>query len=507
MLLPFLLLQSFLWLSTQAMIRKINVIAGRAVFVNDNLPKQSNDDLERIASAMRNSFCEIINPEFDYEDKVRLCWLGDERICGAVRRRYIVGVPMIYVHYIEDQDESAHDSDLTEKYLEYLAQKLRKDDTQIVARNVTFSKDNTKNRHVLTNLSFAGYRRESRDGAARSRFGVEIVQRVLDRILIPIPHRIHVKFQVLEMYTERMQRMALSTSSKQSYYPLQHPALRIHLFPNEQSFIRHGGELYDEVVADPKQFVTIGAPDIRQLVKSRLFWYPEQVLHMDRFRASVPLQRYLYVELCKTLGDRQVLDDNRRLSEVIHILLRAFDSPERAQLILGSMNHNEEGLASGQEIIGKILNVLSRMNDKHHPLYGPWKKEQGETMGLEEKSKRIDIFMKVWDGIILKELVLYESDPGQRQRFWKSFGIAARGDWKGFASRNVEKAMAKIGVATWGAIDYYLDPSFSMNILLFGNVECNQALLKETCLELKYSWRALIRSVQWIDDAWEEAFV
>ena len=122
MFLGALLLQSIVWMHVRAM-RTINVVADRIVFCG-RLPKQSNEDLERRAAAMRDSFCEILDPPFDDEGKVRLCWLGDASICGAVRLRYLQSVPVVYVHYVEDKDGSETDEDEAGMYLADILDKL-----------------------------------------------------------------------------------------------------------------------------------------------------------------------------------------------------------------------------------------------------------------------------------------------------------------------------------------------------------------------------------------------
>ena len=531
-----LLLSLILWLSVEGMIREINVIAGRTVFVNDDLPKQSSDDLERKASAMRNSFCEIMKPEFDYEGKVRLRWFGDQQICGAVRRRYLHRVPVVYVHFIEDKDESEYDLNLALKYLDNLAQKLRRDVTQSVTTGLTSIHQRIDNLHVVTNLSYAEYHQNCLDIHHR-RYSAdsdsETVKRVLDRQLIPIPHRIHVNTEESDRCRELTINIARGVSSKQSYYPLQHPAVRIHLFPNEHSFVRYGGELHDELMADPKQVVMMAAPDSRQHLKYVYFWHRAQ--YQIRSRLSLAVKQYLLVEHIKTLSDRHVLEDSSRwrdLARVIHPLLRRMDE-QGLQWILESMRHShippppppshppplpelplpphlsnspfhEWTLTSRlepallREMGRKIMNLKRRMNTQSDPLYGPWKKEHGQKMNLEEKSKRIDIFMRVWDEIVLKELVLCESDQYKLESFWMSFGIVARKRFC-YAQRNVVDAMASTVVPMWRAIDHYLDPSYSINVLLFGGLDMEQSLLQDKCLEFGYSWKALRASIKWID--------
>ena len=519
MLLIHLLLQSILWLSIQAMIRKVNVIAERAVFVTDDLPKQSNDDLERIASMMRNSFCEIMKPEFDYEDKVRLRWLGDQQICGAVRRRYLHRVPVVYVHYIEDKDESEFDSNLTAEYLDNLAQKLRKDITQIVTRlsRLTSIYQRIDSLHVVTNLSYAEYHQRCQwinNLWSRGRDS-EIVKGVLDRQLMPIPHRIHASSERIESFEELTVNIARGVSAKQSYDPLHHPAIHIHLFPNERSFVRYGGELWDELTADPKQVVTIAAPDARQQRKCRLFWYGEK--HEERVWPTGSVGRYLLVELLETLSDRQVLEDSNRLARAVHIAVRRI-SENALEGILDSMwnitqstsLYYEEALtpevepALLREMARKIITLKQRVDNKSDPLYAPWKEAQGQTMNLEEKSKRIDIFMKVWDEIMMKELVLYESNPNKRESFWMSFGIVARRRirrcWpEDVATRHVVDAMVSNTLSAWKAIDHYLDPSYALNILLFGGLDVTRSMIRAKCLEFGFSWKALRASIQWID--------
>ena len=330
---------------------------------------------------------------------------------------------------------------------------------------------------------------------------------VLDRKLIPIPHWINEDTSIIQKFRGYLTRVARDASPKQSYYPLQSPALRIHSFPNEESFVRLGGELYDELMADPKQIVLMAASAAPQMVRWCLHWSS----HSDRIAQVTLITRRLFEAYSRALSDPQVLRDRNRLSETMHILLRGVDEEALQRVLVGMINWDDEllrdsGLEPGRfhEMISKILNLKRRMKDVSDRLHVPWSKEQGHGMSLEEKEKRLNIFMKIWDRIVMDELVPREENPDRRYNgrnpFWRCFSVFLTLKWNGIVSiGDLEGMMVRESISLWKAINFFLDPSYSLNVLLVGSLDLNQTLMRNKCLGLGYSWKALKRSLQWID--------
>ena len=88
-------------------IERSQVFSGDVVWCQ-NLRNQRDPDLQRRALAMNNSFGEIMVPPWDDDQRrVRLrCMVSNPTVCAAVKPRYLRSVPKIFVHYIEDYDES-----------------------------------------------------------------------------------------------------------------------------------------------------------------------------------------------------------------------------------------------------------------------------------------------------------------------------------------------------------------------------------------------------------------
>ena len=507
MLMQLLLVQSITWLAVHG-IRKVNVMPGRAVFVLATLPKQSTDELERIASAFRSSFCEILDPAFDDESKVRLCWLGDQEICGAVRRRYLQSVPLAYVHYIEDQDGSVEDTRVTLEYFKGLSQKLMKDDTQKVSRSSPEIHEGEKNCHWLStastfenNLHLASQYNIACQNADHFQFmpqPLEIVRKVLDRKLIGISHRIHESMGEAFALKASMKKSAGDEfCSKQSYWPLQRTALRIHLFPDEQSFISHGGELFDEIGNGPKHFATHYASKASDMMRWMMYWLFEPA----RVMLSTDADHHLLVECSRSLGDPQILNDRKRLTRTVHILLRLIQPKEIADISkkLLELTHLKPGIVKPFRRFVHFLRILA---DQSHRFLHPWSKEQGQTMSLQEKSKALDAFVTQWDETVMAELGLRKGDRGCGG-FWKEFGIVIREIWTD--TEDAARHLVRNAIVLWRSIDEFFDPSFTTNIILLRGPDIKQKLLKEECLKLGFSWRNLRNSIQWIDyDCGEE---
>ena len=227
---------SLLFLSTsrlfvQAAPGRFDATPGRT----GNLRQQSTEDLERRAACIRNSFCEILDPPFDDEGKVRVCWLGgDEQICGAVNPRYLQTIHLVFVHHIEGNDGSVKDFILTKQYIEHLYRKLIKDNTQTVVRpstGVDEERTQHKDIHVLTGGSFENYVQSSQYVAELSSFGEEIAKRVRERNFISIAHRIHDVDDNPKMGYLKGPRWSgniehFASSAKQCWFPRQRPELR-----------------------------------------------------------------------------------------------------------------------------------------------------------------------------------------------------------------------------------------------------------------------------------------
>ena len=499
MFLSLFLMHSLYWLSVDA-IRRINIIPGRAVFCG-NLSKQRTDDLEHRASVLRNSFAEILDPPFDARDRVRLRWLGDEEICAAVNRLYLHSVPLVYVHYIQNNNGSETDVDLTVKFLDHLARKLRRDKSQILQWGFTSIHDKTPNCHVLTRLSYTDYHWAC-DSQYSSRYGTALVQKVLDRKLVSIPHRIHE--DIVRMDGHQLENLLPRDDSpkiwlEQSWFPLRRPTLCIHLFPNEQSFIRHGGALYNEVLGNPKFFTMLCAADAPQMIRWNWYWPSTSTLAissggLQRSMQSENADLHLLVDYSHSLSDPQVLKDKRRLSSTIHTIFR-LGYPERLQKVMETMQKLPDWKpVLFPKIIKKIINLVQMMENEDHRLHRPWSKEQEQTLTLKEKAKLLDVFAFKWTDIVMAELGLRKGD---RDGFWKLFGIAIRERW--VPSENVDRLLAQDSVLVWKGIEHFFDPTFTLNILLLKGPDLEQSLLKEVCLGYGYSWKTLKNSIKRID--------
>ena len=155
-----LLLSSIATQFVRAASGRFDAMPGRTVFCG-NLRQQSTRDLERRAAYIRNSFSEILDPPFDDEGKVRLCWLGgDEQICGAVNPRYLQTIHLVFVHHVEDNNGSVNDCILTKQCIEHLYQKLIKDKTQTVWQPLTGvhgERTQLRDIHILTEGTFEDY--------------------------------------------------------------------------------------------------------------------------------------------------------------------------------------------------------------------------------------------------------------------------------------------------------------------------------------------------------------
>lgn len=469
-------------------IKRINVVPGRAVYCGA-LPTQSTDNLERRASAMRRSFCEIMDPPFNNDSKVRLRWLGDgQTICGAVNRRYLQSIPLVYVHFIEDHNSSTIDLDFAEQYFEELTEKLRRDKNQTVIRGLTCIQEYTKNLHILTYQTFQDFKQSCHH--IGNPCSIEIVHRVLDRKLIPIPHRLDANLERVLPLRHHMQMIANNAVPTQVYWPLQHPALRIHLFPNEQAFIRHGAGIHNEIRADPKQIALVFASEAPQMMRWWWYWTANRTRIMQSFTANWRL----FVAYSTTLSDPRVLNDKFRLARALHILFRISDF-DKLQHVLMEMKKvpGYKPFAFGK-MAEKIIRLIERITDENYHLHTAWSKEQARNMTLENKSKRLDLFLREWDHVVIAELGLKKCD---RVGYWKFFSKAVRQIED--IPIDIEYGMAGDTVVIWKTVEFFLDPSYTMNIILLQGPDLERQLLKEMCLEHGFSWKSLRRCIEWID--------
>ena len=490
MLLNHCIIPSILCLSVQAM-RRVSVIPGNAVFCG-NLREQTTDDLEEIASKFRNSWCEIMDPPFDDKDRVRLRWLGDEETCGAVSRRYLQSVPVVYVHYIEDNDGSKEDTDLAKECLAGLIRKLRRDRTQILVSTLMGIYDKTKNSHVLF-PSYSNYLKAYQDGASRSPcYSEELVQRVLDRKIISIPHRIHESTTDFRSQREYIEGIANEASPEQSWSPSQRPALRIHLFPNEQSFIRYGGELYDEIKANPKSIALLTAPEASDLSR----WW----LHWDICQCRVPRSRTqchrLFVAQCHSLSDPQVLKDKYKLTSKLFSLFILESSHELDQIVKKLPEMPGYRISIAKQKVARINRLKDLIQEEKCKLSDEARSDDGRQSSFEQKAKAVDEYLKKWHGIVMAELGLRKGD---NDGFWELFSATAKEIGPAMTPMDIERETVKDILVLWKLVDKWLDPSYTVNLIAFKGPEVKQALLKEEAKKLNYSWKALRDSLEWID--------
>ena len=333
-------------------------------------------------------------------------WLGDEETCGAVSRRHLQSVPVVYAHYIEDNDGSKGDTDLTKEYLSELDGKLERDDMQIVASMLLSIYDKTKNSHVLFE-SYADYLKAYQDCASRSpSYGQELVQRVLDRKIIPIPHRIHETITDLRERREYMEEIASEASPEQSWSPSQRPALRIHFFPNEQSFIRYGGELYDEIKANHKFIALLTAPDASELVRWWLHW---DIYYQTRVPRSLTQNHRLFVTQCHSLNGPQVLRDKHKLTSNLHALfgLQCWDELHQIVEKVPKMSgYRNNMILITKQKVARMNRLRILIREEKRRLEDEERSEDGRQSNFEQKAKAVDEYLKKWHGIVMAELGL-----------------------------------------------------------------------------------------------------
>ena len=455
-MLNYLLYQLIAWLSVDAVsrkasrsapadVRRIDLTPGRVVSCT-KLPKQRTDHLERIASVFSNSLCEILDPPFDDKFKIRLRWLGDEQVCGAVNPRYIKSVvPLVYVHYIEDHDGSERDKNLTRKLFDELALKLNKDITQTVTAYLWFPHADTENLHVLTTMQWNEFRQTFRsEPSTTALYTDEVFQRMLDWKLIPMTHRIHENTDIVQGWRSTMEGIGQNANPKQLYRPLQRPALRIHLFSDEWSFVHYGDELYDKIMNDSRQIAMLATSDPQKM--ERWWWYWYAVNSFSNQVSKCELQRgRLLAAYSQTVSDPEVWNDKNRLSRTLQILFRNIGQDTFPDLhrVLERMAHLQGFKTTNQVrgIIGKIKNVIDLVGCEDHRLFAPWSREEGPGIGpLEDRSKLLDVFFKKWDTIVIAELGLRKADS---RKFWKSYDQAVRDIWPEAAGMNTFDAQAQ----------------------------------------------------------------
>ena len=51
----------------------------------------------------------------------------------------------------------------------------------------------------------------------------------------------------------------------------------------------------------------------------------------------------------------------------------------------------------------------------------------------------------------------------------------------------------------WEIVEFRLDPSYTVNIVLLQGPDMDRGLLKRVCLQHGYSWKVLRDAVEWID--------
>ena len=490
MLLNHLFIPSMLWLSAQA-IRRISVIPGNAVFCG-NLPKQSTDDLEEIAFKFRNSWCEILDPPFDDKDRVRLRWLGDERTSGAVRRRYLKSVPVVYAHYIEDNDESTNDTALAQEYISELKGKLKRDESQIVTTSWLSIYNKATKCHVLSE-SYSNYLKAYQDCASRSpSYGQDLVRRVLDRKIIPIPHRIHETMTLVRPHRYHMEEIAKQASPEQSWSLSQRPALRIHLFPNEQSFIRYGGELYDEIQVNPKSIAFLAAPDAPDLTR----WWLQWDICPFRISPSLAQSARLFVTQWSTWSDPQVLRDKHKLTSKLYVLFSQPHSSPQVHQIMKKLPQMPGYRTKFNQKMARIKKLRELMREEKTRLEVKVRSEDGREFIVEQKAKAVDDYLKKWHGIVMAELVLRKGD---NDGFWSLFAATAKEIGPEMTPMDIEREVVRDIIVLWKSVDRWLDPSYTMNLIVCKGPDVEQCKLKEEAQKLNYSWRALKGSLQWID--------
>ena len=206
---------------------------------------------------MNNSFAEIMDPPWDRDARrLRLRWLGDGYTACAVKPRHLRSVPKIFVHYIEDYEESMREN--TDLFLDELERKLHKDPTHTVSTDLRifsdllpwpeepFERDGMMSEltHFMMEQSQHFIIKESPIPLleALERFWTDhalgMIHPFLTRKTIMIPHQLsqHHHSQ-MSAFLEGISR---GVSYKQSYYPWQRPSIRVHSFLDEDKFMTDG---------------------------------------------------------------------------------------------------------------------------------------------------------------------------------------------------------------------------------------------------------------------------
>lgn len=470
-------------------LQRTDAVSGRAVFCR-NLPThaQRNEDLERRAEKIGNSYCEILYPSFDENDKVRLRWLGDDEVCGAVNMRYLFIVPTLYVHFIEDHDGSVDDDEGRQRYFEALFRgKLIKDSTQAVDGEAT------KNSHIAIKVPFEEYQRGVLADTIASMShptGIHpILERLIDSTLIPIAHRMHDDLEQVWAMQDNLEGIARELSPIQSWFPRQRPVLRIHLFPNERSHVRFSCALRDTIMDDKKQLTLVSAPDASTM------------MHLTYFPSKLHLQNSVHARLfrahSRTLSDPQVFRDKHRLSRALQVLIRMCE-PKAFSNGLETMSTLPGYKFQFREKIKSIRRLMTLIRDKDHRDHMSWREGEYDILNVEEKLESRHVWLKKWDDIVIAELGLRQRDKHQ---FWDWFGGALVQLWHTKPSdlQAIDVALAQDAIHLWRAVEFFLDPSYTVNIILFRGPDLDRMLVKETCLRLGFSWKALRPCIEWID--------
>ena len=198
-----------------------------------------------------------------------------------------------------------------------------------------------------------------------------------------------------------------------------------------------------------------------------------------------------------------MLNDKHRFSRTLRVLFSIDDRKSKSLLkIFEKLKHSPDykPIAFGK-IMRKSQDLMSLMRDESHRHHFPWSKESKQSkLSLKEKSRILDEFMRKWNGIVMAELGLRKAD---KWGFWKLFGAVAKETWEMTSATESQKALAQATstmiLVFWKSVEFYLDPTYTMNVIALGGPDVDRALLKHTCLESGCSWKAMRRNVQWID--------
>ena len=476
-----------------------------------------------------HAFYEIIEAIDEDPEKVRLRWLGDYNTTTEIESQYVRNIPRHFEHYIVG-GSTVSKSEL-DIYVDELEQKLKRDPSQTVLRRhdgifrISMHDLMTPTRHFVShceqfpNIIDAQIQEMSEtEGVSMEE---KITVRVLARNMIWISH--HVDAGLLTQIRSQhpyLQQITDSVSTKQSFYPLQRPLLRIHSFPDELTFLEQGSELHSEIMNDPKQ-ITLILPSMPSVPANRfsLYWLPfpkhviirpsERLGLLFLMKLSAAVQQQVQNQWLKSCASPV----SCRHFTSFFLCIFQVDLEHNVHCLLSFMQHFPGLLTevlSSMETIPEYKSQFAKMGAKikkftatHLMIRIPLRQLVNVT--LSERKEIIDSFMEKWKNATITELKVKKEI-----KFWSFFGSALvklgatklEKEYGNDAWRlQIYALMARDVIVWWSAMEHFLDPSYTLNVILYSRSMMkmfDSMLLMEACEEEGCSWIELEPYLQFV---------